>query len=86
MTNSEKSPPEVVALSFATNIQPLFRAKDINAMKSIARFDLSLYTDVATRADDILDHLAGGSMPCDGAWPTDRVELFRRWISEGKRP
>jgi hypothetical protein len=21
--------------------------------------------------------------PCDGAWPSERVDLFRRWLNEG---
>jgi hypothetical protein len=23
-------------------------------------------------------------MPCDGAWPGERVETFERWLSAGK--
>jgi hypothetical protein len=22
-------------------------------------------------------------MPCDGAWPADRVDVFRRWLAQG---
>lgn len=35
------------------------------------------------KADKILDALAAGAMPCDGAWPTEQVELFRRWVQMG---
>jgi hypothetical protein len=38
--------------SFANDIRPLFRAKDINAMKKA--FDLSDYDDVRSHADVIL--------------------------------
>jgi hypothetical protein len=70
--------------SFAKDIKPLFRAKDINAMKKA--FDLSSYEDVRSYADAILGKVAAGSMPCDGPWPQDQVDLFRRWVEEGLKP
>jgi hypothetical protein len=70
--------------SFAKDIRPLFRAKDINSMKKA--FDLSSYDDVRSNADAILGKVSGGSMPCDGPWPQDQVDLFRRWIEEGLKP
>jgi hypothetical protein len=70
--------------SFARDIRPLFRAKDINAMKKA--FDLSSYDDVRSHADAILGRVSAGSMPCDGPWPQDQVDLFRRWIEEGLKP
>ena len=72
------------ATSFAKDIRPLFRDKDINSMKKA--FDLSRYDDVRSHADAILGKVSAGSMPCDGAWPKDRVDLFRRWIEEGLKP
>ena len=71
-------------ISFAKDIQPLFRPKDINAMKKA--FDLSSYEDVQTFAAGILQKLADGSMPCDGAWPQEQVDLFRRWVEDGRKP
>jgi hypothetical protein len=70
--------------SFARDIRPLFRAKDINAMRG--SFDLSTYDDVRGHAEAILEKLSTGSMPCDGAWPEDQVALFRRWVQEGHPP
>jgi hypothetical protein len=69
-------------LSFDADIKPLFREKDRDSMR--ARFDLWSYADVQTNADAIGEHLKNGSMPCDGAWPPDRVELFERWVEQGK--
>jgi hypothetical protein len=46
-------------------------------------FDLSSYSDVRANADKILERLEGGSMPCDGAWPNDQIELFRSWVAAG---
>jgi len=70
--------------SFARDIRPLFRAKDINSMKKA--FDLSSYDDVRSHADAILGKVASGSMPCDGAWPQEHVDLLRRWVEEGMKP
>jgi hypothetical protein len=47
-------------------------------------FDLWSVDDVSTHADAILDRLEAGTMPCDGAWPAERVAVFRRWIDAGK--
>jgi CDGSH-type Zn-finger protein/truncated hemoglobin YjbI len=72
------------AVSFATHIRPLFREHDRQSM-SFA-FDLWSHDDVAAHATDILEALRGGSMPCDGAWPAERVEVFERWAGSGMLP
>ena len=72
-------------VSYERDIQPLFRERDVDSMRRAGHFDLSSYADVAERADGILHRLESGSMPCDGAWPAENVDLFRRWISEGKQ-
>jgi hypothetical protein len=69
------------AIGYAHDIRPLFREKDISSMSRA--FDLASYDDVRDHADGILARLADGSMPCDGAWPEERVELFRRWVDAG---
>ena len=48
------------------------------------RFDLWSHDDVARQADVILDRLQAGTMPCDGAWPRSKVEVFERWVASGK--
>jgi hypothetical protein len=68
--------------SFAADIRPLFRDKDIKAMKG--RFDLSDYGDVSEHADKIHQRLSAGTMPCDGAWPAAQLDLFQKWIDDGK--
>ena len=72
------------APSFESEIRPLFRPEDVDAM-SFA-FDLGSYDDVRTNAEDIYERLADGSMPCDTAWPDDDVERFRAWIDAGMPP
>ena len=68
-------------LGFETDIKPLFRDKDRNAMRRA--FDLWSYPDVVANAAAIAKQLADGTMPCDGAWPAARVELFQRWVEQG---
>jgi hypothetical protein len=69
------------ALSFQQDIKPLFREHDRDAMKWA--FDLWSYDDVSANNGAILGRLENGSMPCDGAWPAEQVELFKRWIDSG---
>lgn len=71
-------------LSFAKDIHPLFRERDVQSMQFA--FDLGSYEDVKASAEGIYERLNDGSMPCDGAWPQDRVALFRQWIDEGCAP
>ena len=47
-------------------------------------FDLWSYQDVSQHADAILDRLRAGTMPCDGTWPKERIEIVERWITSGK--
>jgi hypothetical protein len=68
--------------SFAQDVKPLFRDKDRDSMRRA--FDLFDYADVSAHADAIVGALRGGKMPCDGAWPADRVDLVQRWIDAGK--
>jgi hypothetical protein len=69
-------------LSFARDIKPLFRDKDRDSM--LKAFDLFGYSDVAEHADAIVAALRSGKMPCDGAWPTSKVDTVQRWIDAGK--
>jgi hypothetical protein len=73
---------ESEAPSFEKDIKPLFRERDRDSMSG--KFDLWSHDDVAQNADKILNRLRAGNMPCDGAWPEDRVELFARWVESGE--
>jgi CDGSH-type Zn-finger protein/truncated hemoglobin YjbI len=75
-------PDETV--SFGANIKPLFREHDRQSM-SFA-FDLWSRDDVQAHAADILERLENGTMPCDGAWPAERIEVFKRWTESGFQP
>src|SRR5580693_8292207 len=68
-------------IGFTEHIKPLFRTSDREAMKWA--FDLTTYTDVASNAGAILQRLRAGSMPCDGPWPSARIDVFQRWVAGG---
>jgi truncated hemoglobin YjbI/CDGSH-type Zn-finger protein len=68
-------------LSFEAHIRPLFRERDRQSMKFA--FDLWDHEDVRGHADAIADRLRNGSMPCDGAWPAEKLKVFERWIAAG---
>ena len=69
---------------FTADIKPLFRPKDLESMTFA--FDLGAYGDVSENADHILRRLREGTMPCDGPWPAEHVDLFERWVRGGKQP
>jgi hypothetical protein len=46
-------------------------------------FDLWTYSDVVKHAVEVLRRVENGSTPCDGAWPSERVEVLRRWVDSG---
>lgn len=73
-------------LSYANDIQPMFREKDVAKMIDIAGFDLSKYEDVKEWAEGICSRLEHGSMPCDGVWPEEKLNKFKRWIDQGMEP
>jgi hypothetical protein len=70
--------------SFEHDVRPLFRTKDIGSMAF--RFDLSSYGDVRAHAEGIYIRLQAGTMPCDGAWPANKISVFREWIDAGCPP
>ena len=69
------------AMHFDAHIKPLFRQMDRQSMTWA--FDLWAYKDVATHASAILARLQAGTMPCDSAWPQERIDLFARWVAAG---
>ena len=72
------------AVSFEAHVKPLFRARDRQSM--VFAFDLWSPADVQAHAADILARLENGTMPCDGAWPREKKDVFKRWTESGFRP
>jgi len=68
-------------VSFARHVKPLFRDKDRQSMSFV--FDLWSYADVTANAAAILERVRAGTMPCDGAWPAEKVAVFQRWTESG---
>jgi len=68
-------------LHFEAHIKPLFRSRDRQSM--LFKFDLWKYDDVAQHAQAILEQVKSGGMPCDGAWPQERIAVFARWVEQG---
>jgi CDGSH-type Zn-finger protein len=75
------APDETV--SFDRHVKQLFRRFDRQSMRAV--FDLWSYDDVSRHADAIALRVRAGTMPCDGAWSSEYVDTFQRWIDEGKR-
>lgn len=46
--------------------------------------DLWDHAQVSDWADRILMRVEDGVMPCDQAWDSDKVAVFKKWISDGK--
>ena len=85
---AEEEPPVALPgpdepVSFERHVRSLFRRRDRQSMKS--SFDLWAYDDVKQNAHAILERVRAGSMPCDGAWPHERVDAFERWVTGGMR-
>ncbi len=70
---------------FSTDIRPLFRDSDVEAMKPNG-IDLSSYQNVKERALDIYAAVSEKAMPCDGAWDEGKVKMLKEWIDEGMQP
>jgi hypothetical protein len=79
-----------MAVSFATDIRPLFTPVDIAHMSFFC--DLSSYADVKANSQDIMNRLDGTATPqmppvADGGpWPTTQITLFQNWINDGCQP
>jgi CDGSH-type Zn-finger protein/truncated hemoglobin YjbI len=73
-------PDETV--TFEAHIKPLFREHDRKSMTFA--FDLWSRDDVQAHAAGILARLRDGTMPCDGTWPPEQIEVFQRWTETGR--
>jgi hypothetical protein len=73
-------PPTGTPLDFERHIKPLFRPTDRNSMKFA--FDLWSEADVTKHRDAILSRLKSGTMPCDGAWPAEKLAIFETWLKD----
>ena len=82
----EAGPTAGSMTSFARDILPLFRAKDIEHMVNLG-VDLGRYEAVRGSAQSIVGRVSGtGGRPMppapDQRWTKVQIELFERWIAE----
>ena len=68
-------------MSVERHIKQLFHAGDRQVHK--LAFDLWSYHDLRLDADGIAQRLRDGPMPCDGAWPPEKIESFERRVQSG---
>jgi len=71
-------------VSFDAHVKPMFRERDRRSMQFA--FDLWSLDDVRANAQAILERVRAGTMPCDGAWPKERVDVFDRWVQSSMNP
>jgi len=73
--------------SFARDIMPLFRPKDIKHMIDNSTLDLSQYEVVREEATEIARRVASRGRPMppppDQRWTKVQLALFEQWIAEG---
>jgi hypothetical protein len=73
--------------SYAEDIQPLFRALDIDSMRPFG-LQLDSLDYLRDHARAVYDAVAYPTpsfvMPCDGAWPKEWTTLFKYWMDDGK--
>ena len=70
--------------SFEQDVRPLFREQD--RVEMAFALDLWSYAEVRAAAEGVYDRLRDGTMPCDAAWPPERLALLRAWIDGGCPP
>lgn len=80
-----------MALSFATDIKPMFTAMDQDHMlNQVGLFDLWNYSDVKSNAPAIFSAVQSGSMPPsdsgEQAWTPSQVAKFKQWMDENFPP
>jgi hypothetical protein len=80
-----------MAISFATDIKPLFSALDQDHMlNQVGMFDLWKYDDVKANASAIYGAVKAGSMPPPDSgeqrWPQSQVDTFKQWMDDGFQP
>jgi len=83
-TPDRKGVTPMQPISFENDVKTMFRSRDRESMKFA--FDLWSYDDVSAHANEILTRVRAGTMPCDGAWPKEKVDTFQSWIDAGKPP
>ena len=81
-----------MAVSFASDIKPLFRPIDVAHMKpfGVALDNYSYMSDASNNhenAQDVLNELTAKKMPPGGPfWAQAQLDLFKQWMTDGYQP
>jgi hypothetical protein len=81
---------ETQVVSFARDIAPLFRTKDIQHMRQFVSLDLADHSVVQQNAQSVVERLKDPNSPMppapDPMWTAGAVSLLERWIATGMAP
>ena len=73
-----------MAVSFATDIRPLFREGDVECMSAAGvHLDDFAWMRVPANAQSVFDAVSSGTMPPDAPWPKEHLALLQEWIDAG---
>jgi hypothetical protein len=74
-------------LTYTHDIRPLFRDQDLACMsrRGVLLGDVQ-WMCRPTHAQTVYAALSSGAMPPDGAWPAERIALFKSWMDGGLKP
>ena len=77
-----------MAISFKTDILPLFRSVDIEHMSRLeVPLDDYTYMSQPDNAAGVYHQVSNGTMPPGGQpWSEDKVQLFQQWMDGGYAP
>lgn len=80
-----------MAVSFNTDILPLFTAKDIEHMNHVGvSLDDYAYMSEPDHARRVYETVSTGAMPPSDSgeppWSEERVQLFKTWVDGGYQP
>lgn len=85
-----------MVISFASDIRPKFRPRDIKCMaaRNIHLDDSQWMLDASAtfgfadhgNARHVFQKLSSQEMPPDGPWPADWITLFEDWMTAGFGP
>jgi hypothetical protein len=80
---------DTIALSFATDIRPMFTEMDVEHMQGLG-YDLSDRSSVEAYADAIYETVSIGTMPPrnsgEPAWTPEMCARFKSWVDQGCPP
>jgi len=78
-------------VSFAKSIKPLFNATDVSHMKPMGVLlnNYSYMSDPSgghAHAEAVKSQVESGLMPPGAPWPATKVNLFKKWMTDGYKP